>query len=285
MRGLRQLVQVLDPRLGPAAARAQQIPAHDHDAEALRGEEQLDSVLGRRVPKSRHRQRANAAQGHDRRMQQKLGKLGREAVARRIASKVGDQRSEAATRGRFCGFTRGGAGKMVRRFRLADHPLDGAEAFVAFAPDLPGQLRQQSQHAEAFELGGEDHPASGALRMNLGGSDEAAERAVDEMAGLRQPAVLLPLAELLLPFHPQRTVFDAGEAVDAAVSIGALFDLVRRHAGDLVDARAVRDKGPDRLRRLGEVPFLAVAIDTLHAQHFQTGRCESRQRRKYVKPG
>ena len=55
MRALRQLMQVLDPRLGPAAARAQQIPAHDHDAEALRGEEQLDSVLRRRVPKSRHR--------------------------------------------------------------------------------------------------------------------------------------------------------------------------------------------------------------------------------------
>jgi hypothetical protein len=218
-------------------------------------------------------------------MEQKVGELRRQTVARRIASKVGDQRSEAATRGRFCGFTRGGAGKMVRRFRLADHPLDGAEAFVAFAPDLPGQLRQQSQHAEAFELGGEDHPASGALRMNLGGSDEAAERAVDEMAGLRQPAVLLPLAELLLPFHPQRTVFDAGDAVDAAVSIGALFELVCRHAGDLVDARTVRDKGPDRVRRLSEVPFLAVAIDTLHAQHFQTGRCESRQRRKYVKPG
>jgi hypothetical protein len=33
------------------------------------------------------------------------------------------------------------------------------------------------------------------------------------------------------------------------------------------------------------VPFLAVAIDALHAQHFQTGRCESRQRRKYVKAG
>ena len=188
-------------------------------------------------------------------------------------------------RGRFRGFTRDGAGKMVRRFQLADHPLDGAEALVAFAPDLPGQLRQQSQHAEALELGGEDHPASGALRINLGRGNEAAERAVDEMAGLRQAAVLLPLAELLLPFHPYRTVFDAGEAVDAAVSIGTLLDLVCRHAGDLVDARAVRDKGPDRLRRLGEVPFLAVAIDALHAQHFQTGRCESRQRRKYVKAG
>ena len=45
MRALRQLVQVLDPRLGAAAARAQQVPAHDHDAQALRGEEQLDSVL------------------------------------------------------------------------------------------------------------------------------------------------------------------------------------------------------------------------------------------------
>jgi len=86
MRALRQLVQVLDPRLGPAAARAQQIPAHDHDTEALRGEKQLDGVLRRRVPKSRHRHRANAAQGHDRRMEQKVGELGRQTVVRGIAS-------------------------------------------------------------------------------------------------------------------------------------------------------------------------------------------------------
>ena len=117
-------------------------------------------------------------------MQQKVGELRRQTVARRIASKVGDQRSEAATRGRFCGFTRGGAGKMVRRFRLADHPLDGAEAFVAFAPDLPGQLRQQSEHAEALELGGEHHPAPRAFRINLGRGDKASERAVDEVPGL-----------------------------------------------------------------------------------------------------
>jgi hypothetical protein len=44
MRALRQLVQVLDPRLGPAAAWAQQVPAHDHDAEALRGEKQLEPM-------------------------------------------------------------------------------------------------------------------------------------------------------------------------------------------------------------------------------------------------
>jgi hypothetical protein len=86
MRALRQLVQVPDPRLGPAAARAQQVPAHDHDAEAMRGEEQLDSVLRRRVPKSRQRHRANAAQGHNRLMQQKVRELGRQTVARLIAS-------------------------------------------------------------------------------------------------------------------------------------------------------------------------------------------------------
>jgi hypothetical protein len=48
------------------------------------------------------------------------------------------------------------------------------------------------------------------------------------MAGLRQPAVLLPLAELLLPFHPYRTVFYAGEAVDAAFRIGTLLDCRRK---------------------------------------------------------
>src|SRR6185503_4197181 len=103
MRALRQLVQMFDPRLGAAAARTQQVPAHDHDAETLRGEEQLDSVLWRRVPKSRQRYRANAAQGHYRRMEQKVRELGRQTVARRIAGKVGDQRAQATARGRLRG--------------------------------------------------------------------------------------------------------------------------------------------------------------------------------------
>jgi hypothetical protein len=40
-------VQVFDPRLGPAAARAQQVPAHDHDAKALRGKETVSSGVAR----------------------------------------------------------------------------------------------------------------------------------------------------------------------------------------------------------------------------------------------
>jgi hypothetical protein len=98
MRALRQLVQVFDPRLGPPAARAQQVPGHDHDAEALRGKEQLDSVFRRRVPKSRQRHRANTAQGHYRRMEQKVGELGRQTVARRIAGIEIDDRSRGRVR-------------------------------------------------------------------------------------------------------------------------------------------------------------------------------------------
>ena len=62
MRAFRQFVQLPHIRLGAAAARAEQIPAHHHDAEPLRGEEQFDRVLRRRAPETRHRQRANAAQ-------------------------------------------------------------------------------------------------------------------------------------------------------------------------------------------------------------------------------
>jgi hypothetical protein len=124
---------------------------------------------------------------------------------------------------------------------IADHSLNGAKTLVAFAPDLPRQPKP-SQHAEALELCGEHHPA---LRMDFGGGDEAAERAVDEMASPRQPAILLPFAEVFLPFHPYRTVSDAGEAVNANLCVGTLLNLICRHAGDLVDARAVRHEGPD----------------------------------------
>ena len=41
--------------------------------------------------------------------------------------------------------------------------------------------------------------------------------------------------------------------MDAALGIGALFDDVARRAGQLVEASRVRDEGPDRLGRTGEV--------------------------------
>src|SRR5262249_42907010 len=43
--------------------------------------------------------------------------------------------------------------------------------------------------------------------------------------------------------------------------------LARRWMRPCASARAVGHGGPDRLPRLGEVAFLAVAIDTFHAQH------------------
>src|SRR5689334_13599996 len=96
-------------------------------------------------------------------MQQKVGELGRQTVARCIAGKVGDQRTQTATRGRLRGLAGGSAGNLIGSLGFADHPLDGAEALVALALDLPGQLRQKSEHAEALELGGEYHPAPSAF--------------------------------------------------------------------------------------------------------------------------
>ena len=203
MRGLRQLVQVLDPRLGPAAARAEQIPAHDHDAEALRGEEQLDSVLRRRVPKSRHRQRANAAQGHHRRMQQKLGKLWRKAVARRIASKVGDQRSEAATRGRFSAASRAvapGSGRASPTRGSSARSRRGvcrlrARSARTTSPTIPAcrGTRTRRNRPSGFRCPPDKpRPRHGSGRIGP----------LMKWRVCVEPAVLLPLAEPLLPLHP-----------------------------------------------------------------------------------
>ena len=113
-------------------------------ADALRREEELNRLLRRCVPKSRHRQRADAAQGHYRRMEQEVGELWRQTVARRIARKVGDQCAKAPTRRRLRRLARCGAGNLIGGLELADHPLDRTETLVAFAPDLPGEPCQQS---------------------------------------------------------------------------------------------------------------------------------------------
>ena len=85
MRAVRQFVQLPHIRLGAAAPRAEQVPAHHQDAEPLRGEEQFDRLLAVRAPGTRHRQWADRAQRHHRRMEQKVGELVRKPVACRIA--------------------------------------------------------------------------------------------------------------------------------------------------------------------------------------------------------
>ena len=92
----------------------------------------------------------------------------------------------------------------------------------------------------------------------------AAKWAVKKIARLTEPAVFLPLAVPLLPFHPQWSNRDRGKTVDAALGVRTLFDSVARRTRHLVKPRGIRDEGPDRLRRQGEMPFLAVAIDGLH---------------------
>ena len=53
MRAIGQIMQMLDARFGAAATRAEQIPSHHQNTEALRCEEQLYGILRGRVPQSR----------------------------------------------------------------------------------------------------------------------------------------------------------------------------------------------------------------------------------------
>ena len=72
-------------------------------------------------------------------------------------------------------------------------------------------------------------PMPSGSQVDRGG--EAADRTIAEIAHLDDAAVFLPLAVAVLPAQPQRAQAHTGEAVDAAVRVGALLDPVDRRAG------------------------------------------------------
>src|SRR5476649_46070 len=80
MRAFRQFLEPAHTGLRPAAAWAQQIPAHSDNSLPRRGEEQFDRMVRRDGPYFCERNWANASERADRRMPQEIAKLRREAM-------------------------------------------------------------------------------------------------------------------------------------------------------------------------------------------------------------
>ena len=259
-----QLMQLLDARFRAATARTEQIPPHRQDAEPLRREEEFHNIRRRGVPLSRHRQRTNAAESHRRRVEQKVGKLRRQAVTRRIAPKLCDQPIEAPTGRRLDRIFGAGAKNFVGCRGLGDQPFDGGEPFVRLALKLAGHLGQPAQNADALDLARKDEPGAGTFRFELKDRVRTAEWAVEKIAGLAEPAVFLPLAVAFLPLQSKRPKLDRSQTVDASLGIGALFNHVTWRTRQFVEASGVCDERPNRLGGAGEVPFLAEATDGFH---------------------
>ena len=139
--------------------------------------------------------------------------------------------------------------------------------------ELAGDPPQPAQHPDAFHISRKHQPASRALGMEFEGGVEVAHRAVDEVASLGGPPVFLPLAETFLPFQFQRANRGSGVAANTALGVWALLDSIDGRAGRIIGARGIGNEGPDRLRRLGEMPLLAVVKNAfLHRQSFQRRR-------------
>src|ERR1700730_5817314 len=96
MCALWQFVKPTHTGLRPAAARAQQIPAHSDDAVPRRRQEQFDGMVGLDGPYFRQRNWTNAAERDDRRMPQKIGELRRETMRSGIARQLRCKRVKAA---------------------------------------------------------------------------------------------------------------------------------------------------------------------------------------------
>ena len=85
-------------------------------------------------------------------MQQKVGKLRRQAVTCRIAVELRDQPIEAPPRRGRNGIFAAGAKNFVGGRGLGDQPFDGGEPFVRLALELAGQPSQPAQDADALDF-------------------------------------------------------------------------------------------------------------------------------------
>src|SRR5271154_2925261 len=151
----------------------------------------------------------------------------RQSMARRIAVEIGDQRLEPAARRPFDRLRRAWRG-LVLSLGFGDQRLDRPNAFVAFPPDLAGELGGEAEQPDAFDFGSHHQPRSLALGIEVGPGLEQAEWAGEKPAGLDQQAVLLPLAEALLPPDLDRADFGESETADAPLAVGALLHGVGR---------------------------------------------------------
>ena len=98
MRAFRQVLQPAHARLRAAAARAEQLPSHRHDALPRRREKQFHRLVGRRRPEFRQRHGPNAAQIDDRRMTQNSREGSAQAHARLDRARVPRQAHRVARR-------------------------------------------------------------------------------------------------------------------------------------------------------------------------------------------
>ena len=156
MCALRQFVEPAHPGLRPAAARAQQIPAHRDDAVPRRRQEQFDGMVGWDGPDFRQRNGANAAKLNDRRMPQDIDQVRRETMRSGIARQLPCEHVKAAAGRRFREILYACPRDMRWTFTLANEPLNRRQRPAKFSIHDTGMSRHKSQQADGFRHTSQD---------------------------------------------------------------------------------------------------------------------------------
>ena len=90
-------------------------------------------------------------------------------------------------------------------------------------------------------------------------------RAVSVLSDLGMAAILALFARTLLPSGRKGPDLATGEAAHPALGVDPFLEPVGREAAQLPKAGGVGNERPYRSRRLGEITFLAVAVDCRHS--------------------
>src|ERR1700692_1348652 len=156
MCALRQFVEPTHTGLRPAAARAQQIPAHGDNAVPRRRQEQFDGMVGLDGPYFRQRNWANAAKRNDRRMPQEIGELRRETMRSGIARQLPCKRVKAPAGRRFRQILYTRPRDMRWTVTLANEPLNRRQRPAKFSIHDTSMSRHKSQEADGFRHTSQD---------------------------------------------------------------------------------------------------------------------------------
>jgi hypothetical protein len=122
-------------------------------------------------------------------------------------------------------------------------------------------LPHKSQEAGGLGHASNDQPTALAFGNKLASPLPAPHRAVLVVSDLEKAVVLLPFAKILLPTRRERPDLAADKAANTALRVHPFLEPVGRHTAELPQASRVRDKRPNRRRRLGEARLPAEAVD------------------------
>ena len=254
VRALRQLVECEHRALAHLAAWAKQIPTHPQESLLDGLEAQLDGLSLGHTPRPRERQRADSPHLHLLAREHETGQALRETVA------VGR---------RFDGSHHVGAADPSARCQLRAFADKGGLPFAAGirrralgqrregAFDLSEEARDQQNPANGVAgryVDGVLASAAAVLGKQSQGRAEIGQGPVAKHAAVLEPLPVDPVDGLFFPGDSNGANVCARDVFDRAIRARRLGDLVPRQVRRLVEARRIRQYGPDGVNGAVKAP-------------------------------